>query len=192
MNIQLNLSKLINSKISAQQVIFCILLHNGNEELLYQYFEIFELNIEDINYLIDNGWIKRIDDGEYAHKNFEVSKKFISKFVPKQVINVEEWIDEWRDLFPRGARIAGYSVRSDRPGCIYKMTKFLKEHKDFNKDMVIEATKSYIKKMSSSGFERIRTASNFIEKNKESILAAEIEYLELNKGGEDEKFIDDI
>jgi hypothetical protein len=75
--------------------------------------------------------------------------------------NVEAWIDEWLDIFPRGVKTNGKLVRSDKPSCLRKMQFFIAEYK-YNKETILEATKAYVESKRLQGYEFMRCATYFI------------------------------
>jgi len=84
---------------------------------------------------------------------------------------VDGWIDEWLDIFPRGIRTGGKLIRSDREGCLNKMRKFLVDYK-YDKDTIMKATRAYIDAKAQEGYMYTRCAVYFIyriEPSKERI-----------------------
>lgn len=82
----------------------------------------------------------------------------------KDVINaddVEGWIDEWVDLFPRGVKSGGRLVRSDRQSCLRKMKVFLREY-DYDRDTILNATRKYVESKANDGYNYMKCAVYFI------------------------------
>lgn len=75
--------------------------------------------------------------------------------------DVDPWIDEWLDLFPRGVKTFGKPVRSGRAECLRKMQFFTKEY-NYNKDTIMTATKSYVDSKRQQAYEFMRCATYFI------------------------------
>jgi hypothetical protein len=73
----------------------------------------------------------------------------------------ESWIDEWLDIFPRGVKSGGKLIRSDKAGCIRKMKVFLREY-PYNKDVIMRATKAYIRHKAEHQFAYTTCAIYFI------------------------------
>lgn len=95
----------------------------------------------------------------------------------KSVANVEVWIDEWRAIFPEGVNTGGYRYRGNRLDVLKKMTKFVASH-SFTKEEIFEATKRYVERFSSRGYNYMQQAHYFIEKKDSgSNLEAECESL---------------
>ena len=58
--------------------------------------------------------------------------------------SVEDWIQEWRELFPAGIKSGGYPVRSPKSGCAAKMKVFIKKNKEVTKEIIFTAIRSSI------------------------------------------------
>jgi hypothetical protein len=82
--------------------------------------------------------------------------------------NVDSWINEWLDLFPRGVKTNGKPVRSNAKECARKMEWFLKEY-DYDKDTIMEATRAYTESKRQVGYEFMRCATYFIFRVESSI-----------------------
>jgi hypothetical protein len=94
----------------------------------------------------------------------------------------EDDLDEWesfvvkfREVFPKGASPNGIYVRSSFKDCSKKLTKFMSEYPEFDKETIIKASEKYVKRFSMQGYKFMKTASYFIMKDGESTLAAECE-----------------
>jgi len=91
---------------------------------------------------------------------------------------VEEWIDDYRELFPKSVTSGGYPVRGDRKACIKKMQQFIKENPEYsNKELILNATRSYINRKELENFRYMKLAHYFIMKDKVSSLASECEMI---------------
>lgn len=91
-----------------------------------------------------------------------------------ELTNVENWIEEWRELWPTGVRTNSRPVKASRAACLLKMKKFLKKN-DYAKEDILEVTKIYIDNMSVRRFDKMTCADYFIEKDSVSLLAALLE-----------------
>lgn len=118
--------------------------------------------------------------GKFIVNDLEV--KPIEEAKPSNTI---DWMEEWYALFPKGLKSGGYPVRSGLTGCRNKMFKFLRKHK-FNKEVIINATKLYLKEMEKQNYTYISLAHYFIEKDGKSILEAFCEQvIDKQNSGED-------
>lgn len=134
-----------------------------------------------------DGWCKLTEDEVILRQKFLklVSVKDTSPG------NVESWIDEWRDLFPKGVKSGGRPVRGDKQGVIKKMKGFCKKYPQFKKKDIFDATKLYVFEKSRDRYNYMQCADYFIDKNNTSLLASFIEDLDgkesplelINKGG---------
>lgn len=75
--------------------------------------------------------------------------------------DVDTWIDEWIDIFPRGVKSGGRLLRSDLPSCLRKMKIFLREYK-YSKETIMQATRNYINSKAKDAFAFTRCAVYFI------------------------------
>lgn len=89
--------------------------------------------------------------------------------------NVEDWIDEWINLFPEKSAKLGRKFKVHSSEVIDKMNKFIDEYK-YNRDTIIGATKAHIEFMRNSEdeYKYLPKCTNFIYRDsiiKESPLA---------------------
>lgn len=77
---------------------------------------------------------------------------------------VEDWIEEWREIFPEGSNENGFRYRGDKGECLSKMKRFVKVHKNITKEEIFNATKLYVSKFSQQGFKFMSQAHYFIHK----------------------------
>ena len=84
-------------------------------------------------------------------------------------------------------KTAGYTVRGTRGGCVKKMKKFMKEHKNVTKDQIFKATELYVEEKRRVRYAYMRIADYFIEKDGGSLLEGYIEQLDNNETSSDER-----
>jgi hypothetical protein len=109
--------------------------------------------------------------------DFELRPKLIDT-LKKPASNVADWIDQWRELFPKGSNRGGYRYRGDKQGCLKKMIKFVKTNPSIKIPEIFAATKNYIHSYEvKNDFQYIKLAHYFIEKDGISTLASNIEGL---------------
>jgi len=92
--------------------------------------------------------------------------------------SVDDWIQEWRELFPAGVKSGGYPVRSPKSGCAAKMKVFIKKNKDVTKEIIFTATKKYVAERALKRYEYMTLAHYFISKNSISLLEGYIEQIQ--------------
>tara|TARA_R110000803_G_scaffold71102_4_gene134180 strand:+ start:19137 stop:19754 length:618 start_codon:yes stop_codon:yes gene_type:complete len=97
---------------------------------------------------------------------------------------VDQWISEWRDLFPMKIKTGGYPVRGTKQGCIKKMKSFIKANPGVTKEMIFKATKRYLEERRQTGYAYMKMADYFINKDGASMLETyiEIDYLRKQEG----------
>lgn len=91
--------------------------------------------------------------------------------------DVENWVDEYRGLFPTGVKSGGYPVRGIKKTCVENIKKYMLE---FNrtKEEILESTKIYVEKKQQENFNYMMLAHFFIYKNGSSMIESYIEDLE--------------
>ena len=178
MTIEFNLNEINESKISLNGYFICYCIYHNRKDLILDYIKNHTgFNIQDVKELEDNGWIKIINKSEkITFENLQIEEKF-RIFVEKktQTVDLLKWVDEWFDLFPKGIKSGGYYIRSDLNGCKKKMKKFMSIHPEYPKDIVMKATQNYIVRCEHNGYQYMKLAPYFIEKDGLSVLAGECE-----------------
>lgn len=86
----------------------------------------------------------------------------------------DTFVSQFRDIFPKGTMTSGFYVRSSYKDCSKKLAKFIKEY-GFDEETILKATKSYVDRFRLKNYSYMKTASYFILKDKESVLASECE-----------------
>lgn len=85
----------------------------------------------------------------------------------KDVVN---WIEEWFNLWPKGIKSGGYYIRTDIGSCLRKMTDFVKDNPQYNKNIILSATKNYLSDRSKQRYLYTKLAPYFIKKDGVSLL----------------------
>jgi hypothetical protein len=107
------------------------------------------------------------------------SKGYTATGVPKPVgFDLDDFVDEFRGLFPKGVMSGGYYVVGDKVSCKRKLNKFLKDYK-YTPEIILEATSRYIETMSKQDYKYMKIAPYFISKDGSSTLASECEAIEI-------------
>lgn len=78
--------------------------------------------------------------------------------------NPTKWIDAWCNLFPEDVTSGGYNVRSKPEDCIKKMQKFCKLKPEYTKDIIFQATITYLKEQYAKGWAYTKVSTYFINK----------------------------
>lgn len=106
-------------------------------------------------------------EAEYAKAQSELAKDMMA--------SVDDWIQEWRELFPKGVKTGGYPVRGSKGGCTKKMKAFIKVNKGVGKALIFDATRKYIAEKASQRYQYMKMADYFISKDGISMLESYIE-----------------
>lgn len=184
MKFEVDIDKLIDEGITINQLLLCQFIYQQESRLLNYYIEQFDKFVTKVDFddLIAKEFINiHNKDKGYIFTNAFVTTKFINKFIDKpkkskiSKDDVEEWIDDWFNLFPKGVKSGGYLVRSDKQGCLNKMRKFINRYPNYNKDIILKATADYIDYSRINNWKFMSLAHYFIIKNDVSILAAQCE-----------------
>jgi hypothetical protein len=90
----------------------------------------------------------------------------------KELIAIkEDWMDEWLKLWPTNlASKIGYSVSGNSVACKTKLKEFISKFPMFNQDIIIAATKLYLKEQSIRHYEFTKKNSKFIKDRDGSVL----------------------
>ena len=164
------------------------------DEYVFLYYlaksQIYSVNlVTDYDKLERAGFIKQGDRIHIRKRGIDLidNKIPVSEKKVKSEDNTLKWIDEWRDLFPKGVRTAGYAIRGTRGGCIKKMKRFIKDHKEVTKEQIFKATKLYVEEKKRVRYAYMRIADYFIEKDGGSLLESYVEQLDDNETVSDQR-----
>lgn len=113
----------------------------------------------------------------YDIHNLTITDKAIAEInqiepVQRTLQLVEDWIDEWRDLFPKGRNGGNRPYKGERQNCINKMKWFVSNF-NISKEDIFNVTKQYIKSVTDPAY--ISCADYFIVKDNISKLHMEYE-----------------
>jgi len=144
------------------------------------------------------GYIKWLNNGDLI--NLRPKAKAIFKDV-KHAVDIEEWINDWRNLFPEGIKSGGRPVKGTKAGCLMKMKAFINRTK-YSKSEIYYATQAYLAERKKDGFKFLICADYFISKDGNSVLEAYCEDMqnrttdkpldELMSDFENQQFIDSV
>lgn len=111
----------------------------------------------------------------------------IDEPVTRNIELVEDWIDEWRELFPKGRNGGNRPYKGEKQNCINKMKWFISEFK-IPKEDIFNTTIQYIKSVTDPAY--ISCADYFIVKD--GISRLHMEYENYKVGGNIIKLKDKI
>ncbi len=176
----------LTNDITFDQYLFLYMLSTDQNTKIIQYHKkvgSYETNKNTIAPLVEKDFlIDNNKDSEtiYLH-NLKVTNKFLKGVnIKRNNLEVASWIKEWLELFPTGIKTAGYYVKTDLNGCRTKMLRFVKNNPHLTKDTIFEATNTYMEEMRNRGYDRMKLAPYFIEKDGISMLSGYCEQV-LNK-----------
>lgn len=120
------------------------------------YDEIHPIGKDKFQYLLREGYIQ-CEDNNYDIYSIELTSKALDMF-KEDDDSIDNWITEWRDLWPKGVTSGGYPVRADAASITKKMKAFVKKH-GYDKDKIITITKEYIAEKEAQNWAYIKTAA---------------------------------
>lgn len=211
-DVMFTLTQDFDELISSNEVLLLYAISLKSEELFKNLRERCKSDYvfkESIGWLINRKFIKNNSDNKFEIKFSNLSLVNQAEFNKLNlhavssvttVLEVEqdrdEFIDEWYSLWPVGVKTSNYLIRSGKKAVKVKMNKFLKQHPEYSEETILKATEEYIKRFKIKGYAYIKTASYFIYKDGESVLAGECEKIEaspekpkINFGTNDSKLI---
>lgn len=182
MRFEIEIERLIDASISIHDYLFLQFVSQQNRSVLDLYIEQFDrfFTKDSLDNLISLGYLKKRDPAMgYTISNLDVTKLYEEHFgdlnyesAKRSVESVEDWIDEWYALFPKGIRNGIYPIRSGKVDCITKMKKFVKKYSEFDKDIIMKATEAYVTNSQRNNYAFMQLAKYFIDKDNMSTLAA--------------------
>ena len=189
MQFDVDVEKLIDKGININDYLFCHFICNNEKKLFDFYLEQFDkfFTKDSLVNLINLGYLRLEEESlGFTYNNIKVTDLFIETFIEE--LNIKkasktksndeiEWFEEWYSLWPKGIKVSGYPVKGDRKGCLKKLVKFTKEHPEFEKDIIIKATKDYIDASRMNRFIYMKLAHYFIYKDNMSSLAGYCEQI---------------
>lgn len=159
MEVKINLEFLKAQNLSPNQFTALYLIHiNRSEE--------FPLN-KTIEQLKELGWLKY--DGSLN------PDKIGSKFFAQQNEPLSEWIKSWLNLWPKNVLPHGYRVSGNTLECKRRMSRFLKDFPEYDKELIFKATMNYLTRQEANGWVYTKKNSKFIFDSETSTLEQECE-----------------
>jgi hypothetical protein len=109
------------------------------------------------------GFLQPFNENDVTFKSLKVTSKF--KISETSDESIEELSKLFVDIFPKGIKSGGYYVRTNHKSCIKKLKKFMKDYPEFTPEIILQATRNYVEDMSRNGYDKMRLAPYFIEKD---------------------------
>jgi len=133
-------------------------------------------------YLQQNGWVVLLPNAPRLTPKAEDMLADAANKLPKPNVKapasytlVNDWINDWRELWPAKQKSGGRRVRGDKQGVTKKMIAFLSIYPKTTKEEIFEATKQYLHEKRQVDWKMISCADYFISKNGTSLLAGAVE-----------------
>lgn len=160
MKIQIDTVRLVKYGISADEYTFLLLRLLGKTvpEIINDRVNLVSLQKREFIKIVEGGFAKRP----------KLTKLFASVLESSKV---EDWIDEWRYIWPSGVKSGGKLVRGSKVDCTKKMKLFL-ARTNYTKDEVFAAATAYVLERKSHRYNYMSLANYFIKKDDDSPLEA--------------------
>lgn len=123
-----------------------------------------------------------LKEREWLNEDLSLSPKSCSLFSD----DISTWIEEWREVFPN-IRASHGNVRGDRQGCLKKMKVFCKKYPEYTKEIIFKGTQNYVQAKKRDGYQFMKLAHYFIEKDGISDLASYCEQVDNTDTQNDER-----
>jgi len=162
MKIEIDTDIISKLEISISEYILIYLLYHDCREKIVATTEMI-LNLE------AKGFVKDLPEG------ITLRKKTLDLFnvaVPIKTSSLEEFVENYRNLFPSGVKSGNRLVKGDKHGCLTKLKTFSIKYPEYTKEDILEATKVYIDLCRKRNYDKMTSADYFIEKDKLSMLAS--------------------
>lgn len=164
MELTINIDKIYQKGLTPTYYVLLLSLYS--KEINFPW----EIKKDHLLFLQKLGYIKITVDGPILTGKFNIDFKNTIN-----TLDVENWIEEWRNLFPAKVESGGRPVKGSKQGCIKKMKSFLKNNPEVTKEEIFEATRIYVFDRKRNDYKFMVTADYFIEKNNVSLLESLIE-----------------
>lgn len=183
------ISQLIGTGLTFQEYLLLYCLSKDNYDKLYKYHKIEPYSNFCIEKLANKNYIRLSITTQnnisyldhFYNMNLELTQKGRLVLIQTEASTPSNdrilpmykipWIEEYYNLFPKGVKSGGFYVRTSIVDCSNKMFKFLKDNPQFTKDIVLAATKNYIKDCELRHYDKMKLAPYFITKEGTSMLS---------------------
>lgn len=138
--------------------------------------EFIKFSMKKMEFIAKEGYIKLLNNTDPF--NYAILSKLEDLFVEDEPDNndINVWIEDWRNIFPKGYSPSGYRWRGDKQGCLKKMTSFMKKNPSITKETIFKATEKYVKENKNNTY--MKLAHYFIDKEGNSTLLSVVEGLD--------------
>lgn len=169
MKIEIDTDIIAKLGISINEYCLIYLLYHDCKNTIQATTEMI-LNLE------SKGFVKDLPDGIVLRKK---TLDLFSVTVPTKTKELEEFVENYRNLFPSGVKSGNRLVKGDKFGCLNKLKNFTSKYPEYSKEEILEATKVYIDLCRKRNYDKMTSADYFIEKDKVSMLASYCEDIKI-------------
>lgn len=148
---------LITHRLSVEQYLILSTLHTKRYDVFLDYIRVFPIGTEAYQYLHRLELLTKEDEVPYSIFTVSLTEK-ANKVFESSEEDSDAWIDEWRELWPKGVTSGGYPVRADMPSIKKKMKAFIKKY-NYDKDTIFSITKKYLEDKRLQNYSYIKTAA---------------------------------
>lgn len=184
MKIVIDLDEIILNDITLEQYYLLTLIHFKRLDLLVQYtdkyenFKTSDIELLKCRELVDfvefKGDITSVSITEKGssiiHKYEEVVKT--KKVLIEDSSDIDTFCEEQYNKFPEKVKTGGYLVRSGLTAFKLKLKKFMTVNKNYTRETISRAFDLYIQEKRKTAWTYMKTASYFVSKDNESVLAS--------------------
>lgn len=184
MKIVIDLNEIILNDITLEQYYLLTLIHFKRLDPLIQYtdkygnFKTSDIELLKCRELVDfvefKGDITSVSITEKGssiiHKYEEVVKT--KKVLIEDSSDIDTFCEEQYNKFPEKIKTGGYLVRSGLTAFKLKLKKFMTVNKNYSRETISKAFDLYIQEKRKTAWSYMKTASYFVSKDNESVLAS--------------------
>ena len=184
MKIVIDLDEIILNDISLEQYYLLTLIHFKRLDLLVQYTDKYgEFSTADVEWLKFKDLVNfqefkgDITSLSITEKGSSIIYKYEEVVKTKKVLiedssDINTFCEEQYNKFPEKVKTGGYLVRSGLTAFKLKLKKFMTVNKTYSREVISRAFDLYIQEKRKTAWSYMKTASYFVSKDNESVLAS--------------------
>jgi hypothetical protein len=165
--LKINIDSLLKSTLTPDQYLILLLIHKKEfkavEKLVMRLYGYCDQYLGEIYYMLqEDGWMKI--NGNKCPGDCIVREKFLKLLNDNTDMNIESWVDEYRNLF-KGKKPG---TIGDRELCIKHLTWLLTEYPQYTKEDVMKAASYYISTCAKDNYQYLMKSNYLLSKEKSS------------------------
>lgn len=154
----------IKNGITISQYALLYLLSTQSEEYALSYVRtVGKFKIDDLKELEYNGYLYPFNEKSVTFNSLKLTSKL--KILEISNTFLEDLSKLFVEIFPKGIKSGGYYVKTSYKSCTKKLKKFMEDYPEFTPEVILQATRDYVEDMSTRGYDKMRLAPYFIEKD---------------------------